>query len=529
MSSIVTGILVPPGGLDTRGAGWLTLTALMPDLAVDNAVSVFVEQPLAEGLATRPALVTPDGPCHYGELAAFTDRAGLALRALGVEAEQRVALLMPDSVAFAATFFGALKLGAVAVPLNTRLPGATLRFILDDCRAKVVVTDRALAAALGDPGRARVVTFEELMQHSAPGPLVAEPVGGDAMAFWLYTSGTTGTPKAAMHCHRNLLACHHYANGVLRVSAADRVFSTSKLFFAYALGNALAIPLFARATTYLHHAWADPSMVHDVLRGYRPTLFFSVPTVYSHLLRADLPPEAFRSVRQCISAGEKLPAEIHQAWRERFGVEILDAIGATETIFMFVTNHPGQSRPGCSGTPSPGVEVRVLDPQGQPVPDGTQGVLWVKTPSAAMGYWKRLDHTRRTFVGDWFRTGDVYVRDADGFFTHCGREDDFFKVAGQWVVPADVEAVMLKHPAVLEAAVVGAEEASGLVKTFVFVVPRNSDMDEKELIDELRRLAETSLPPHQRPREIRVVRELPRTDTGKLQRFRLKEQAEAHR
>src|SRR5215468_8340539 len=302
----------------------------MRDLAVDNAVSIFVEQPLAEGLAARPVLVTPEGSCTYGELAALTDRAALALRGLGVEAEQRVALLMPDSAAFAATFFGALKLGAVAVPLNTRLPGATLRFILDDCRAKVVVTDRALAAMLGDGLRARVVTFEELMQHSAPGPLVAEPVGGDAMAFWLYTSGTTGTPKAAMHCHRNLLACHLYADGVLGLSPADRVFSTSKLFFAYALGNALAIPLFARGSTYLHPAWADPAAVHDVLRSYRPTLFFSVPTVYARLLHADLPADAFRSVRQCVSAGEKLPAEIYEAWRERFGVEILDAIGATE-------------------------------------------------------------------------------------------------------------------------------------------------------------------------------------------------------
>ena len=522
MSSVVTA-----GALDTQDAGWLTLTALMRDLAVDNAVSIFVEQPLAEGLAARPVLVTPEGSCTYGELAALTDRAALALRGLGVEAEQRVALLMPDSAAFAATFFGALKLGAVAVPLNTRLPGATLRFILDDCRAKVVVTDRALVATLGEPGRARVLTFEELMERSTPGTLAAEPVGADAMAFWLYTSGTTGTPKAAMHCHRNLLTCHLYADGVLGVSAEDRIFSTSKLFFAYALGNALAIPLFAHASTYLHRAWADPAMVHDVLQSYRPTLFFSVPTVYSHLIRADLPSDAFRSVRQCISAGEKLPAEIHHAWRERFGVEILDAIGATETIFMFVSNRPGQSRPGCSGTPSPGVEVRVLDPDGKPVPDGTQGVLWVKTPSAAMGYWKRLDHSRRTFVGDWFRTGDVYVRDADGFYTHCGREDDFFKVAGQWVVPADVEAAMLKHPAVLEAAVVGAEEASGLVKTFVFVVPKNGGPDAKELTEELRRLAETSLPPHQRPREIRVVRELPRTDTGKLQRFRLKAEVEA--
>jgi benzoate-CoA ligase family protein len=501
----------------------------MRNLAVDNAASVFVDQPLAEGLGSRTALVTPAGRCSYGELAALADHAAQSLRGLGVEPEQRVALLMPDGVGFAATFFGALKLGAVAVPLNTRLPGKDLRFILDDCRAKVVVTDRGLGAALGDAGRAKTLTFEELVSGPQPGPLATEPVGRDAMAFWLYTSGTTGTPKAAMHCHGNLLACHLYADGVLGVGPEDRVFSTSKLFFAYALGNALAIPLFARGSAYLHHAWSEPAIVRDILTGYRPTLFFSVPTMYAHLLHADLPADAFRSVRHCVSAGEKLPAEVYHAWRERFGVEILDAIGATETIFMFVTNRPGQSRAGCSGTPSPGVEVRLLDAQGQPVPDGTQGVLWVKTPSAATGYWKRLDHSRRTFVGDWFRTGDVYVRDADGFYTHCGREDDFFKVAGQWVVPAEVEAAMLKHPDVLEAGVVGAEEASGLIKTFVFVVPRDEKTDADALTAELKRLAESALPPHQRPREIRIVRELPRTATGKLQRFRLKEDVEAHR
>jgi benzoate-CoA ligase family protein len=496
----------------------------MRDLAVDNAVSVFLDQPLAQGLGPRPALLTPGGACTYGELAGLAGRAGAALRRLGVETEQRVALLMPDGIGFAATFFGALRLGAVAVPLNTRLPEKDLRFILDDCRAKIVVADPVLAPVLGgQAGGRRVVSFDELVGAVPSGSSVAaEPVGGDAMAFWLYTSGTTGSPKAAMHCHRNLIACHLYADGVLGVTAEDRVFSTSKLFFAYALGNALAIPLYAGGSTYLHPAWAEPAMVHAVLESYRPTLFFSVPTVYARLLQADLPADAFRSVRQCVSAGERLPAEIYHAWRERFGVEILDAVGATETIFMFVSNRPGLSRAGCSGTPSPGVEIRLLDTQGQPVPDGSQGVLWVKTPSAATGYWKRLDHTRRTFVGEWFRTGDVYVRDADGFYTHCGREDDFFKVAGQWVFPAQVEAAMLKHPGVLEAGVVGAEDAGGLIKTFAFVVPRDGGADTDRLAAELRRLAESSLPSHQRPREIRFVRELPRTATGKLQRFRLK-------
>src|SRR2546426_12357035 len=282
----------------------------MADLAVDNAASVFVDQPLAEGLASRPALVTPDTAYTYGELAALVDRAAHGLRRLGVEPEQRVALLMADGVGFAAVFFGALKLAAVAVPPITRRSPRGLEVILDDCRARVVVADEELATGLSPArGAAAVVDFETLVQ-GAPGISVApEPVGTDAMAFWLYTSGTTGTPKAAVHCHRTLLNGHHYGHDVLAIGAEDRVFATSKLFFAYALGNALALPLFARASCYLHPAWAEAPVVLQVLRDYRPTLFFSVPTVYARLLRAELPADAFRSTRLCVSAGERRPPQ----------------------------------------------------------------------------------------------------------------------------------------------------------------------------------------------------------------------------
>jgi len=347
----------------------------MRDLAVDNAASAFVDQPLDEGLGSRPALVTPEGACSYGELAALTDHAAEALGRLGVEPEQRVALLMADGIGFAAVFFGALKLGAVAVPLNTRLPGKDLRFILEDCRAKVLVADGELSAALGEVGHARVLTFQELVSGAGAGRLEAVPVGRDAMAFWLYTSGTTGTPKAVVHCHRTLLNSHHYAKDVLAIGPEDRVFSTSKLFFAYALGNALALPLAARGSCFLHPGWAEAPVVLEVLRGYRPTIYFSVPTVYARLLRAELPPDAFRSVRRCLSAGERLPAEVYHGWRERFGVEILDGIGATETVFIFVSNHAGRSRAGSTGTVVEGSEVKLLDEAGQPVPDGQQGVL----------------------------------------------------------------------------------------------------------------------------------------------------------
>ena len=496
---------------------------------MDNAAALFVDAPVEEGHGEQPALLTPSGPVSYALLQRLTDRVGHALRARGVEPEQRVAMLLPDGPAWAATFFAALKLGAVAVPLNPRLGLAELRSLLADCRPKALVADRALLAAVGVPLEAlgaRALDFDALVAGAPAAPLRPETMGGDAMAFWLYTSGTTGSPKAAVHCHRTLPACRHYLD-VLGVGGADRVFATSKLFFAYALGNALLIPLFARAATYLHPGLPDAAAVARVMREVRPTVFFSVPTVYARLLHAELPDETFASARLCVSAGERLPAQLYTAWRERFGVEILDGIGATETIFMVLSNRPGRSRPGSSGEPVPGTEAKILDPQGQPVPDGEEGVLWVRTPSQAAGYWQRLDHSRRTFVGDWFRTGDVYRREADGGHVHCGREDDFFKVAGQWVAPADVESVLLRHPAVLDAGVVGAPEAGGLIKAFVFVVSRDAGHEPDALREDLRRFLEGALPPHQRPREIRIVSELPRTATGKLQRFRLRELAQA--
>ena len=496
---------------------------------MDNAAALFVDAPVEEGLGDRTALVTPAGAVTYAALQRLTDAAAAALRARGVEREDRVGVFMADGPGWAATFFGALKLGAVAVPLNTRLTGADLRSVVADCRPRVLVADRGLLDGAGvDPlvvGARAVTDFDALMAEAAPsGPIVPEPVGADAMAFWLYTSGTTGRPKAAVHCHRTLPACRHFAE-LLGVSAADRVFATSKLFFAYALGNALLIPLHARARTYLHPGWPDPAEVARVMSDFAPTLFFSVPTIYARLLRSDLPADTFRSVRLCVSAGERLSADLYEAWRARFGVELLDGIGATETVFMVLSNRPGQSRAGTSGLPVPGTEARLLDAEGHPVPDGAEGVLWVRTPSQAAQYYQRLDHSRRTFVGEWFRTGDIYRRDADGYHVHCGREDDFFKVAGQWVVPAEVESVLLRHPGVVDGGVVGAMEAGGLIKPYVFVVPRDPAASPEALQDDVRRYLESALAPHQRPRAIRVVSELPRTATGKLQRFRLREMA----
>jgi benzoate-CoA ligase family protein len=498
--------------------------------AVPNATVAFLDAAVEEGRGARRALATPAGAASYAELLALVERAAAGLRSRGVKTGDRVALLLPDGLAWAAAFFGTLRAGAVAIPLNTRLAAPALATLLADSGAAVLVADPELAGpareAAARSGLSTVLDPETLL--APPGRRFEPvPVGPDAMAFWIYTSGTTGTPKAAVHLHRNLLACRHYGGEVLGAGAEDRVFVTSKLFFAYALGNALLVPLFARAESYLHPGWADAATVGAVARAYRPTLFFSVPTMYARLLDADLPADTFACARACVSAGERLPTEVYRAWRARFGVEILDGIGATETIFMMLSSRLGRSRAGSTGMPVPGTEARLLDVDGAPVAGGAQGVLWVRTPSLARGYWQRPEATGRAFDGEWFRTGDVYYVDADGHWIHCGRQDDLFKVAGQWVVPADVEAVALRHPAVLEAGLVGAEEESGLVKPYLFVVPREARADAAALVAELRERLAREAPAHARPREILVVPELPRTDTGKLQRYRLRDRLAA--
>ena len=504
-----------------------------------DTVAAFLDEHVAIGEGERPALVTPAGSTSYARRLELVNQTGHVLRAAGAGIEQRVAIWLPDGVAWAAVFFGALRIGAVAVPISTRLSPAACAALLRDSRARVLVADAQLARAL-EPWRADLPHLGAVLQtgEQTAGPsleqrqaaarvdLIPESLTGDDMAVWLYTSGTTGTAKAAIHLHRDLLEGRHYGIDVLGAGEGDRVLATSKLFFAYALGNALLIPLFVGARTFLDPRWAEPGTVVESVRAFRPTLFFSVPTFYARLLHADLPPETFRSVRVCVSAGERLPPEVYSAWRARFGVEILDGLGATETIFMVLSNRPGQSRAGATGTPVPGTTVRLLDAEGRAVPVDTPGVLHVRTPSASRAYWNRVDRSRATFIGEWLRTGDVLSRDGDGFYHHLGREDDLFKVAGMWVTPGEVESVLLSHPAVAEAAVVGARDAGGLVKPFAFVVATNGAPTER-LLGELTALAAERLPSHQRPRHIAVVDALPRTATGKLQRFALKARVEA--
>jgi benzoate-CoA ligase family protein len=504
-----------------------------------DTVATFLDEHVATGEGERPAIVTPSGVTSYARLLELVNQAGNVLRDAGAEVEHRVAIWLPDGVAWAAAFFGALRIGAVAVPLSTRLAPAACAKLLRDSRARVLVADARLADALGawlcdlphlraviQAGEGAAAPSFEQRQAAARVDLTAERLTGDDMAVWLYTSGTTGRAKAAIHLHRDLLECRHYGIDVLGAGASDRVLATSKLFFAYALGNALLIPLFVGAQTFLDARWAEPAAVAETVRAFRPTLFFSVPTFYARLLHAELSRDTFGSVRACVSAGERLPPEVYSAWRDRFDVEILDGLGATETIFMVLSNRPGESRAGSTGTPVPGTSVKLLDADGREVADDEPGVLHVRTPSASPAYWNRVDRSRSTFLGEWLRTGDVLTRDGAGFYHHLGREDDLFKVAGQWVTPADVESVLALHPAVAEAAVVGARDAGGLVKPFAFVVAVNGVVSER-LVAELSALATERLATHQRPRHITIVDALPRTATGKLQRFVLKARVES--
>lgn len=504
-----------------------------------SVLGTFLDAHVDAGCGAAVALSTPSESITYADLAVRVRRAGSLLRDLGVEPEQRVAMLLGDGAEFAATFFAAIAIGAVPVPMNTRLSAQDYRGMLLDSRAKVLVAGAALhrpiEAELGELPDLRHVLLvggggERDFARSlarADANLVERAMSDEDTAFWLYSSGTTGTPKAVVHSRRTLFAYREYGVDVLGASAADRVFATSKLFFAYALGNALLIPLAVGGQSFLLPWWADLSAVEGVLREFRPTLFFSVPTLYARLLRADLPKETFASVRIAVSAGERLPVEIYDAWNERFSVPLLDGIGATETVFMFLSNRLDRRKAGSSGVPIPGTDARILDAEGREVPTGEQGVLWVRSPSAAIGYWRRLEATRQIFVGDRYCTRDVYHRDEDGFYFYHGREDDFFKVAAQWVIPTNVEKTLLAHPAVLEAAVVGAEDRMGLVKAVAFVVPKDSQADRAALAREVALAAVRALSPHERPRRVIVTTELPRTATGKLQRFKLHETAVA--
>mgnify|MGYP006195698751 CR=1 FL=1 len=506
-----------------------------------NASADFLDANLAAGRADRVAVVdaADGGELTYGDVARGVNRTGHALRKLGVRPEERVMALLPDCPEFIFVFFGAIRIGAVAVPVNTLLTPPEYEYLLNDSRARVLVvherfveTIETIRASLrhlehivtvgeGQPGYPRLADLLE----TEPSALAAVDMSDDDAAFWLYSSGTTGFPKGAVHLQHDMRCCaESFGVGVLGLSEADRTFSVAKLFFAYGLGNALYFPFYVGGSTILLPEKPEPHRVFEVARRWRPTMFYAVPTAYAALLAAmDAgAPFDFGSVRLCSSAGEPLAASLYERWRARTGREVLDGIGSTEVLHTFIANRRGRVRPGSSGEIVPGYDARIVDADGRDVPPGEVGDLLIKGESTCSGYWNKQDQTRRTLLGEWIRTGDKYSRDEDGYYWYQGRSDDMIKAGGYWVSPAEVESALVSHPAVLECAVVGHEDESRLTKPLAFVVLKSDRPASPDLAAELQQHARTRLAPYKYPRWVRFVGGLPKTATGKIQRYKLR-------
>jgi benzoate-CoA ligase len=507
-----------------------------------NVAHYFVDRHVLEGKGANIAIECGDRHVSYRQLLERVNHAGNMLRELGVRIEERVAILLPDSPEFLYAFFGVIKVGAVAVPFNTYLQPQDYEFLLNDTRARVLLVHQTLLSLVNDIPKQKLAYLEEVvvvggddrdrlsfdeLTKSASSELQAAQTSQDDAAFWLYSSGSTGAAKACIHLHHDMVVCSElYAKGILGINDRDRCYSVARLFFAYGLGNAGYFPLSCGATTILSPERPTPSGIFANIERYRPTLFFSVPSNYVALLshhREDGRDFDLSSVRHAISAGESLPAVLFERFKERFGIEILDALGSTETLQMVIANRPGEARPGSSGKIIPGYEARLIDDEGTDVAQGEIGALVIKGDSICAGYWNRHEKTKATFEGHWFRTGDKYYQDEDGYFWYAGRADDLFKVNGRWLSPAEVENALIAHPAVQEAAVIAREDKHGLTKPAAYVVVKPDYFGNNDLARTLQDWVTEKLGAYKRPRWVRFLPELPKTATGKLQRFKLRE------
>jgi benzoate-CoA ligase family protein len=508
-----------------------------------NIAAHFLDAPAALH-PERTAIVGEPREVSYGELAALSNRVGYALLAQGVTRGDRVLMVLPDSAEFVASFFGAAKIGAVAVPVNPFARSSDYIHYLENCEPQAaIVYSESLGEFLPASGvRPQipivVVGEEKRGMHgvafakwsawtaAASEQLAAAETSPSDRAFMLYTSGSGGSPKAAVHRHADMLVTSRsYAQSVLGLRADDVTFSVSKLFFAYGLGNGMYFPFSVGARTLLNPQRTSVEHVIEMVARHRPTVFFAVPTFYAAFLReAERPGHRvdFSSVRQCVSAGEMLPAEIFNAWKRQFGIEIIDGIGSTEMLHMFISSVPGKCKPGSCGFPVPGYEVKIVDEKGEIVGGGEIGNLWVRGASAFVEYWRIPELTARTKRGDWVVTGDKFFCDAEGYYNYCGRTDDMLKVAGMWVSPMEVENALLGHPHIAEAAVVGATDERGLSYSVAHVVLRGNAQGSEKLAAEICEHVKARLVSYKVPREVRFCVELPKTVTGKIQRFKLR-------
>lgn len=508
-----------------------------------NAATYFVDRNVQEGGSQNTAVEYGDERVSYQQLLQRTNRVGNALRTLGVQREERVLLLLLDTPEFLYSFFGGIKIGAVPVPVNTQYKPYEYEHVLNDCGARVALVTESLLPLLASIPRGRLLYLREIvvvgdaspehlslreLMDFAPSDLQAEPTSKDEPAFWLYSSGSTGVSKGCIHLQHDMVVCaESYAKTILNMNERDRCFSVARLFFAYGLGNAGYFPLSCGATTILSPARPTPASVFADIERYRPTLFFSVPTNYAALLahrRENEKEFDLSSIRHAVSAGEALPAPLFERFKQRFGVEILDALGSTESLHMVISNRPGQAKPGSSGKVLPGYDAKIVDETGNPVAANVIGDLWVRGDSICAGYWNQHEKTKETFVDQWFRTGDKYYQDQDGYFWHAGRADDLFKVNGLWLSPGEVESALIAHPAVLEAAVIARDDDTGLTKPAAYVVTKPEFIPSDQLAIDLQTWVGDRIGGYKRPRWIEFLTELPKTATGKLQRFKLREQ-----
>jgi len=505
-----------------------------------NATDEIIGRPLKQGLGDHVAILCGDRAVTYAELDAAVNRNGNALLAHGIERGDRVLFLMDDSPELIAAYLGTMRIGAVAVALNVRLAPRDLLYVIQHSACEVIFVDahfmdlyESAAETLDNPPLVVVVggvaappylVLADILAGQSE-QLESARMDPEDVGFWLYSSGTTGKPKAVMHPHRTVLVADRLEREYLGVTPQDRIFTTSKIFFGFALGHSLMGGLQCGATVILSPAWPEPKLIIDTVERHRPTVLFSTPVMYRNLMREGAPMRsAFREVRHYVAAGEKLPEALYDDWLELCGKPILDGVGASETVFLFVFNPPGDSVGGSSGRPVTYAEVRLVGDDGQDITEpGQPGQIAVRTPCQFVGYWQQPDLTAKALRDGWYFPGDMFEFDAEGRWCHMGRADDMLKVSGQWVSPAEIEACALTVPGILDAAVVGFPNEDGLTRIALFAVPREAEADQAALTEQLLQTFKSTLSIYKCPRTIRFVDEMPHTATGKTQRFRLRE------